>query len=165
MVSPVCKWVGDIHDLTQAPEMLRKAFRIATTGRPGPIVLNIRGVGSIMSPEQQIDDEPYAETQYACYPAQRAEPNSKAIENAVSALQKAQRPCIVAGGGVNLSRAWNELKEVAEIGQFPVATTISGKGSFSERHPLSAGPTGPVIGVIEPVEFDPTFYVRVFRRR
>lgn len=146
MVSPVSKWVGDIHDLTQAPDMLRKAFRIATTGRPGPVVLNIRGVGSVISPEQQIDDEPYAETQFAGYPAQRAEPDPKAIENAVSALQKAQRPCIVAGGGVNLSRAWDELKEVAEIGQFPVATTISGKGAFPERHPLSAGPTGGVVG-------------------
>ncbi len=146
MVSPVSKWVADIHDLKQAPEMLRKAFRIATTGRPGPVVLNIRGVGSVMGPDQQIDDEPYAETQFATYPAQRAEPDPKAIEDVVGALGSAQRPCIIAGGGVNLSRAWDELREVAEFGQIPVATTISGKGAFLERHPLSAGPTGGVVG-------------------
>ena len=65
MINPVSKWVGDIHDLKQAPDMLRKAFRISTTGRPGPVVLNIRGVGSMITPEQQIDDEPFAESQYA----------------------------------------------------------------------------------------------------
>ena len=146
MVSPVVKWLGDIHELKQAPEMLRKAFRIATTGRPGPVVLNIRGVGSVMSPEQQIDDEPYAETQYANFPAQRIEPDPRCIEEAVNALQEAKRPCIIAGGGVNLSRAWGELKDVAEFCQIPVATTISGKGAFPELHLLSAGPTGGVVG-------------------
>ncbi len=146
MVSPVVKWLGDIHDLKQAPEMLRKAFRIATTGRPGPVVLNIRGVGSIMSPEQQIDDEPYAEAQYASCPAHRVEPDPRSIKEAVNELGRAKRPCIIAGGGVNLSRAWDELKEVAEFCQMPVATTISGKGAFPERHPLSAGPTGNVVG-------------------
>jgi acetolactate synthase-1/2/3 large subunit len=146
MVSPVAKWVGDVHDLTKAPEMLRKAFRVATTGRPGPVVLNLRGVGSFFTPDQHIEDEPYAEAQYASYPAQRIEPDPKGIDDAVAALRQAQRPCIIAGGGVNLSRAWDELKEVAELGQFPVATTISGKGAFPERHPLSAGPTGAVVG-------------------
>lgn len=146
MVKPVSKWIGDISDMSKAPEMLRKAFRIATTGRPGPVVLNIRGMGATFFAHHHIDDEPFADTRYANFPATRIPPDQQLIEEAASLLRRAERPCVVAGGGVNLSRAWDALKELAEIGQFPVATTISGKGAFPERHPLSAGPTGAVVG-------------------
>ncbi|HEX9880061.1 MAG TPA: thiamine pyrophosphate-binding protein [Candidatus Binatia bacterium] len=146
MVKPVAKWIGDITDMSKAPEMLRRAFRMATTGRPGPVVLNIRGMGATFSELHHIDAEPFAEPRFSHYPATRIPPDSQAIEEAASLLARAERPCIVAGGGVNLSRAWNELKALAELGQFPVATTISGKGAFSEKHPLSAGPTGAVVG-------------------
>ncbi len=61
MVRPVAKWIGDITDLATAPAMLTKAFRIATTGRPRPVVLNIRGVGSIVAPNQFVDVEPFCE--------------------------------------------------------------------------------------------------------
>ena len=146
MVKPVSKWIGDITDMAKAPEMLRKAFRMATTGRPGPVVLNIRGMGATFSPQHHIDAEPFVEKEYANFPAMRIPPDSRQVEKAVELLSQAQRPCIIAGGGVNLSRGWDSLKELAELGQFPVATTISGKGAFPEKHPLSAGPTGAVVG-------------------
>jgi acetolactate synthase I/II/III large subunit len=139
---PVAKWIGDVVDLSTAPAQLRKAFRMATTGRPGPVVLNIRGVGSMFADYQWVDAEVSAEPEYATFPAQRQRPSPEAIDRAVAALKGARRPCIVAGGGVNLSRAWPELLRLAELGQFPVATTVTGKGAFPERHPLSAGPTG-----------------------
>src|SRR5581483_6207436 len=139
---PVTKWIGDVVDLSAAPGMLRKAFRMATTGRPGPVVLNIRGVGSIFADYQWVEAEVSAEPEYATFPAQRQRPSPEAIDRAVDVLKRAQRPCIIAGGGVNLSRAWPELQRLAELGQFPVATTIAGKGAFPEKHPLSAGPTG-----------------------
>ncbi len=146
MVKPVSKWIGDITDLSKAPEMLRKAFRIATTGRPGPVVLNIRGMGATFSVQHHIDSEPFAEPEYASFPALRLHPDLKMVEKAAALLSQAERPCIIAGGGVNLSQAWDPLRELAELGQFPVATTISGKGAFPEKHPLSAGPTGTVVG-------------------
>jgi len=139
---PVTKWIGDVVDLRTAPELLRKAFRMATTGRPGPVVLNIRGVGSIFADNQWVEAEVTVEPEYATFPAQRQRPSPEAIDRAVDVLKRAQRPCIIAGGGVNLSRAWPELQRLAELGQFPVATTIAGKGAFPEKHPLSAGPTG-----------------------
>ena len=139
---PVTKWIGDVVDLATAPAELRKAFRIATTGRPGPVVLNIRGVGSVFHDNQWIEAETLVEPEYAAFPAQRAQPGPEAIDQAVAVLKSAQRPCIVAGGGVNLSRAWPELQALAELGSFPVATTIAGKGAFPEKHPLSAGPVG-----------------------
>jgi acetolactate synthase-1/2/3 large subunit len=146
MVKPVSKWIGDLSDLSKAPEMLRKAFRIATTGRPGPVVLNIRGMGATFSIAHHIEAEPFAEPEYASFPAMRMPPDLQMVEKAAAILSQAERPCIIAGGGVNLSRAWDPLRELAELGQFPVATTISGKGAFPEKHPLSAGPTGAVVG-------------------
>ncbi|MFI5266569.1 MAG: thiamine pyrophosphate-binding protein [Chloroflexota bacterium] len=139
---PVTKWIGDVVDLTTAPTELRKAFRMATTGRPGPVVLNIRGVGSIFADNQWVEAETLVEPEYGTFPAQRARPAPEAIAQAVAILKAAQHPCILAGGGVNLSRAWPELLALAELGQFPVATTIVGKGAFPEKHPLSAGPVG-----------------------
>lgn len=146
IVKPVSKWIGDIHDLSRAPEMLRRAFQIATTGRPGPVVLNIRGVGSIFASNQYIDDTPFAVPEYATFPAARIPPDPHRINHAITLTQRAERVCIVAGGGVNLSRAWQELRELAELGQFPVATTISGKGALPEKHWLSAGVTGRFVG-------------------
>lgn len=139
---PVTKWIGDIVDLSTTPAELRKAFRIATTGRPGPVVLNVRGVGSVFADSQWVDAEVSVEPEYTCFPAQRTPPTPESIDRAVQLLKDAKRPCIIAGGGVNLSRAWPELQELAELGRFPVATTIAGKGAFPEKHPLSAGPTG-----------------------
>ncbi|NIO07460.1 MAG: hypothetical protein GTO40_05440, partial [Deltaproteobacteria bacterium] len=146
MVKPVSKWIGDITDMTKAPEILRKAFRMATTGRPGPVVLNIRGMGAIFSEQHHIDVEPFIEREYSNFPAMRIPPEPGQVKKVVDLLSHAGRPCVIAGGGVNLSRAWDALKELAELGGFPVATTISGKGAFPEKHPLSAGPTGAVVG-------------------
>jgi acetolactate synthase-1/2/3 large subunit len=146
MVGPVSKWIGDVVDLSKAPEMLRQAFRMATTGRPGPVVLNLRGVGSIVSQDQYVEGEVLCEPDYAVYPARRIPPDADQIREAAQLLARAERPCIVAGGGVNLSQAWDALRELAETGTFPVATTISGKGAFPEHHPLAVGPTGGVVG-------------------
>jgi acetolactate synthase-1/2/3 large subunit len=146
MVRPVSKWISDISDLSTAPFELRKAFRIATTGRPGPAVLNIRGVGSVFADNQWVEAEVSVEPEFTRFPAQRLAPDPDAIARAADALAGASKPCIIAGGGVNLSRAWDELQELAELGQFPVATTVAGKGAFPEKHPLAAGPTARSLG-------------------
>ena len=145
MVSSVAKSVVEAPTLVQYPERLRKAFRLASTGRPGPVVLNMTA-GFRRGDTNDPDVEVFAEEAYANHPGIRPAPDPEQIRRAAELLAKAERPCIVAGGGVNLSRAWDELLELAELTQFPVATTISGKGAFSERHPLSAGATGTVQG-------------------
>lgn len=145
MIAPVSKAVVEAPTLRQFPERLRKAFRLATSGRPGPVVLNMTA-GFRRGETSEPDVEVFAEEDYATYPAYRPAPDPDSIQRAADLLRLAARPCIVAGGGVNLSRAWDELRELAELTQFPVATTISGKGTFDERHPLSVGATGSVQG-------------------
>jgi acetolactate synthase-1/2/3 large subunit len=127
------------------PEQLRKAFRLATTGRPGPVVLNQRaGAGPPGPKDKEVDI--YAEAEFARYPARRTPPDLDVIEQAVEILAQAERPCIVAGGGINLSQAWNELRELVDLTGCPVATTISGKGAIDERHPLAVGAVGDIQG-------------------
>ncbi len=145
MVGAVAKAVVAAPTLSQYPERLRKAFRLASTGRPGPVVLNMTA-GFRRGDTSEPDVEVFAEEQYASYPGYRPPPDPELTARAAELLRRAARPCIVAGGGVNLSRAWDELLQLAELTQFPVATTISGKGAFNERHPLSVGATGAVQG-------------------
>ena len=151
MMRPVTKWIGEVPDLSMAPEVLAKAFRVSTTGRPRPVMVNLRGAGPMASPPVSFDGEPRCEPQYGVFPAQRPGPDPAAIDAAAALLSSAERPCIIAGGGVVLSRAWDALLSLAEAGRIPVATTLSGKGSFPERHELSAGPTGAFGGMGGPL--------------
>lgn len=136
----VSKWIADVTVTSRAPDILRRAFRIATSGRPGPVVLNLR------PGEEEIEAQLGAEPACTVFPSVRPEPSRALIQEVAELISGAERPCIVAGGGVILSRAWDELRDLAELTQMPVATTISGKGSFSEHHPLSAGCTGGIQG-------------------
>ncbi|HXF81148.1 MAG TPA: thiamine pyrophosphate-binding protein [bacterium] len=145
MVRAVSKAVVEAPTLARYPERLRTAFRLASTGRPGPVVLHMTA-GFRRGETSEPDVEVYAEEAYATFPAHRPPPEPQLVARAAELLRTAERPCIIAGGGVNLSRAWEELAELAELTQFPVATTISGKGAFNERHPLSVGATGSIQG-------------------
>jgi len=142
LVRSLAKWVAEVPVPAQMPEMLRRAFRVATSGRPGPVVLIPRGIAEREISEPKI----FAEPQFTRFPATRLVPDPELIRDAARLLAEAERPCIVAGGGVNTSRAWSELGELVELLQVPVATTISGKGAISERHPLAVGAVGDIQG-------------------
>ncbi|HLY66230.1 MAG TPA: thiamine pyrophosphate-dependent enzyme, partial [Chloroflexota bacterium] len=142
MLKPLTKWIGLISQPEYAPEMMRKAFRVATSGRPGPVVL----IQRLVSDKQVPDAHIFCEPQYIHFPATRVQPDPAQIKEAVRLLSQAERPCIVAGGGVNTSRAWDELRTFVQASHIPVATTISGKGAFSEHDPLSAGAIGDIQG-------------------
>jgi acetolactate synthase-1/2/3 large subunit len=141
MLRPVTKWNTKITDPMLIPEMVRKAFRIATTGRPGPVQLIIPA--DVLKDEvDETEVDIYAEKECKVFPAYRVSPEMSAIERAAGVLLEAERPVIVSGGGVIISQAWNELIELSELLSIPVATSQEGKGCISEDHPLSIGVVG-----------------------
>ena len=121
------------------PDVIRRAFRAATSGRGGAV--------HVVLPEDVLLEEVtspsiYAETACRTYPSYRCQAPASALNAMLDALLAAKRPIIVAGGGVVLSGAWDEITRLAERLHIPVATTINGKGSIDEMHPWSVGVIG-----------------------
>src|SRR4051794_2466483 len=138
---PVTKLNSTVDDVGRFPDMVRQAFRVATSGTPGPVHLQFRGnEGQIDSDEAEM--EPLCEGQFARVPPFRPQPEKASVLAALGYLQNAQRPVIVAGGGVRASRASAELVRLAEALQIPVATSLNGKDSIPGTHPLSVGVVG-----------------------
>jgi acetolactate synthase I/II/III large subunit len=138
---PVTKFNATVDDVARIPDMLRQAFRSAVTGCPGPVHLQLRGnEGQLDADEAEM--EPLVEEQFARVPAFRPEPDDASVRAALKILQDAARPVIVAGGGVRLSGAAQELVALAEALQIPVATSLNGKDSITGNHPLSVGVCG-----------------------
>jgi acetolactate synthase-1/2/3 large subunit len=134
----ITKWTGRIEDPARVADLVAHAFRIATSGRPGPVYLGCPWDVVSLDPRQVPGLAPNPAT----YPAGRVAPDPQSLERAAGALGSAERPVIFAGGGVLVSRATGELAALARALGAPVATTPSGKGSFDERDPLSAGVAG-----------------------
>src|SRR5437588_4053365 len=121
--------------------MVRQAFRVATSGAPGPVHLQFRGnEGQIDAEEAEM--EPLCEPQFACVPPFRPRPDDASVMAALAHLQSSPRPVIVAGGGVRASQAQAELVALAEALQIPVATSLNGKDSIPGVHPLAVGVCG-----------------------
>ena len=138
---PVTKWNATVDSVARFPDMVRQAFRVATTGAPGPVHLQFRGNEGQID-QEEADMEPMCEPQFMRVPPFRPGPDPEAIQAALAALQAAERPVIVAGGGVRASRAGAELVALAEALNIPVATSLNGKDSILGSHPLSVGVVG-----------------------
>jgi len=138
---PVTKFNATVDDVSRFPDMLRQAFRVAVSGTPGPVHLQFRGnEGQIDAEEAEM--EPLVEPQFDRVPPFRPEPDAKSVLAALKWLQDAERPVIVAGGGVRASGAKRELVALAEKLSIPVATSLNGKDSIPGVHPLSVGVCG-----------------------
>jgi len=138
---PVTKFNATVDDVARFPDMLRQAFRAAVSGTPGPVHLQFRGnEGQIDAEEAEM--EALAEPLFARVPPFRPEPSRDSVMAALSALAAAERPVIVAGGGVRASGAGRELVALAEKLAIPVATSLNGKDSILGTHPLSVGVVG-----------------------
>src|SRR6266571_3138712 len=110
---PVTKWNATVDAVERFPDMLRQAFRVATSGAPGPVHLQFRGnEGQIDLEEAEM--EPLVEPQFARVPAFRPRPDLDDLKKALQYLERAERPVIVAGGGVRWSGAGPELVALAE---------------------------------------------------
>src|ERR1700733_12100704 len=105
---PVTKFNATVDDVARFPDMVRQAFRVATTGTPGPGHLALRGNEGQVDVEE-ADMEPLVEARFARVPAFRPEPDAASVHAALKVLQDAARPVIVSGGGVRSSGAALEL--------------------------------------------------------
>jgi acetolactate synthase-1/2/3 large subunit len=142
MFGPITKFNARVDLPHRLPDLLRQAFRTATSGAPGPVHLEMSGRHGEAVVHESMDFELLFEEEFSRYPAYRPEANLNAVEKAARLLSEAQKPIIVAGGGVAASRAWQEVVELADKISVPVATSLSGKGTIPDNHPLSVGVIG-----------------------
>ena len=138
---PVTKFNATIDDVSRIPDMIEQAFRVSTSGSPGPVHLQFKGN------EAQIDLEEFEfESNFKIsdthIPQHRPICNDKLLNEALNAIQSAQRPIIVAGGGAKHSKSSLELIEFAEKLNIPIATSLNGKDIIHSTHPLSCGVVG-----------------------
>jgi len=128
-----------VTEASELPNIIRRAFRLATSGKPGPVHIRF----PIDKQGEEIGDPRlYIQKDFKTYPGHRPVAELAKISEALKVLGLAQRPVIVCGQGVLLSQAWGEVQVIAELFGIPVGTTINGKGSFPESHPLSIGVIG-----------------------
>ena len=138
ILRPAVKEVIRIEVIERIPELVRRAFALATTGRPGPVVVDVpEDIAHGSSPFDEADFR--ADSRHFSAPSLRVRPDAASVEMAARALREAQRPLLLAGGGVHLSGAAEELQSFAEGQAIPVAHTMSGKGAIACAHRLSAG--------------------------
>ena len=136
------KWVRRLDHVDRVEDYVDMAFAAAAGGRPGPAVLLV--------PADLLNETggvaPRREACLGRYPLDRALPETSRIDEAVLLLAEAERPLVVAGGGVHLSGAAEALARLQEACCLPVATTAMGKGAVDENHPLSLGVVGYFMG-------------------
>ncbi len=138
ILRPAAKEVIRIESVRRIPELVRRAFAVATTGRPGPVVLDVPE--DIAHGTWNYDEgEIRADAENATVPALRCRPASDRLQAATRLLERAERPLILAGGGVHISAAAGALQTFAQNQSIPVAHTMTGKGAIACNHPLSAG--------------------------
>jgi len=137
----VTKFNAQVDHAARMPDLVRQAFRMATSGAPGPAHLRMQGHLGQMT-EQEAELDPLVERAYACVPPFRPEPEMQHVRDAIAVLAAAKRPMMVAGGGVIRSGAQAELVELAEKLSLPVATSLNAKAVMADRHPLNAGVPG-----------------------
>ena len=134
LYASICKESFVLTNVKDIPFLIRRAFRVATSGRPAPV--HIRVPINIFGEEAEISDL-YAEPEYSFYPAHRPVADHRKIREAIKVLLAAEKPAIVCGQGGLISKASDAILELAEQLQIPVGTTTPGKGTIPEDHPLA----------------------------
>jgi acetolactate synthase-1/2/3 large subunit len=137
IATPITKFVTQVKQVQDIPRTLRQAFYIATSGRPGPVLVDIPKDIQIISGNMKF----VKKVNLPGYKP-RDDPHPIQVKRASEMLLQAKTPMILGGGGVIISEASRDLQQLAELIMMPVATTFMGKGSFPETHPLSLGVVG-----------------------
>ena len=138
ILKPAVKELLRVEMTSRIPELVRRAFAVATSGRPGPVLLDVpedvcHGTHDF-APEDFVVDEATLKA-----PARRVRPDRGDIERAARLIAKAKRPLLLTGGGIHLSEAWEALTHLAEAQSIPVGHTMSGKGGIACTNPLNVG--------------------------
>ncbi len=142
LYEPVTKFNAYVDTVGDLPMLVRQAFREATTGAPGPVHLALTGLTGEMVLDAEAELEVVIEETFARIPPFRPEPDLAQVLRAASLLRQAQRPVLIAGGGVSASGAGAEVVQLAEMLSIPVATSLNAKGTIPEDHPLALGIPG-----------------------
>jgi acetolactate synthase-1/2/3 large subunit len=141
LFSSVTKWVRRIGDASRVDDYIDQAFAMACSGRPGPVVLLLPGdllVEPAMASSRKAN--------LGHFPLDPMVASANAIAEAANILAQAERPIVIAGGGVHLSHGCAALTALMDQAHLPVATTVMGKGSVNEQHPLAVGVVGYFMG-------------------
>ena len=130
----VTKWCEQVTMADAVPDAMRRAFTQVRNGRPRPVLVEI--------PADVMTEEVPEPLNYAPVPTARYGPDPHAVSEVADRLVKAQNLVIYAGQGVHYAQAWKQLRELAELLEAPVTTSLPGKSAFPENHPLSLGSGG-----------------------
>jgi len=139
--TPYTKWNASVEDVERFPDMVRQAFREATTGRPGPVHLQFQGQEGELD-QHEGDMEVVLEEAFAVIPPFRPQPDGDAVRNTIDLIESAERPIIVVGGGVRSSGAGEALFRFARAVNIPIACSASGRDCVPDNDPLSVGVVG-----------------------
>ncbi len=137
ITTPITKYGHQVRNVKEIPKMVKTAFYIATTGRPGPVLLDLP-----KDIQNEIADIDFNQEPKLLGYNPQCTIDEMRLKQAAKMLLEAQRPIILAGGGVISGNASQELLQLAEFLMIPVVTTLMGKGSIPENHPLSLGDIG-----------------------
>src|SRR5689334_4214951 len=127
----VTKWCEQVTLADAVPDAMRRAFTQVRNGRPRPVMVEI--------PTDVMAEDVAEPLNYAPVPCARYAPDPTALAEVADRLVKARNPVIYAGQGVHYARAWDALRELAELLEAPVTASLEGKSAFPENHPLSLG--------------------------
>jgi acetolactate synthase-1/2/3 large subunit len=137
ITTPITKHNFQVKRASEIPRTVKTAFYIASTGRPGPVLIDLPKDVQTETEEMEFTDNIEIRGYKPKY-----DPHPLQVKKSAEMLIQADRPVILAGGGVILSNASPELFKLAELLMVPVATSLMGKGCFPENHPLSLGMVG-----------------------
>jgi acetolactate synthase I/II/III large subunit len=153
LFSSCAKWVKRINLASRAGEYVERAIQIATSGRPGPVVLLIApDILTEASTPFVVQPQNYSDA-FGTYPADRSLAPAPLIDKLALMIASARQPLMVAGGGAHHSDAAQALAALQNVAGIPVATTNMGKGIIDETHPLSIGVIGNTMGTRAPTKF------------
>jgi acetolactate synthase-1/2/3 large subunit len=138
ILRPAVKELMRVEMTSRVPELLRRAFAVATSGRPGPVLLDVPE--DVCHGEHDFTAEDFAiDPSTLSVPARRIRPDRADVARAAALIARAKRPLLLVGGGIHLSAGYDALLGFAEAQSIPVAHTMSGKGGIPCTHPLSVG--------------------------
>lgn len=138
ILKPIVKRAWRVDDPEAMPEILDKAFRLAESGRPGPVLISVPMDVLSEKIEEDLFKRTYIDSQMTIKPAL----SPQAAKEIAKKLVEAKNPIIHAGGGILLAEASEELKNLVEFLDIPVSRTLMGQGCISDTHPLMLGQTG-----------------------